>query len=318
MAVDKLRMDFDVSKAADVTRPVPENIIEDIIVRGNDFEDQSLGRQYGIKYKEKLIDVSVGNTYIQTVTTGVGDLNPSGGTRLADKEISVTDIALIETYDNKTIGAKLAGLLQKQGSDPSNPLPLLDISQQLKADEVSRLNSLNFWQGDVTGATYNKFDGILTQCLANSGTTIGGIATGYSASNVLAQVNAFELSATTKNPNWLTTGYFIYMSPAQFDIFYRTKFGINGVLTNLNINTEAQAVTEFSIANVTYKSKVGLTGKVNLLATRKGNFVLGSDMLSEEDFVQFNWVDALLKFRLIIAYKLGGAVCRFEEVVITA
>ena len=313
-----LKMDFDVTNAVDFTNSQGQVIIVDIIQAGDEFQNKYIGVQKNIKYKEKLIDVGVGKTYIQKTNNKPSAVALSGGSTLADIDIEVVELAVKEGYEPNELNPKIAGLLLAAGSSPDNPLPLKDIVISLKGLEVSRVNSYQLWQGNKTGSTQNmnNFDGWLTLINKSTGVTSGGSAQAFSASTVLAYMAKFNNVVISKFPAWINNGYAVFMSPSQFQCFYQTKFAQNGVVDALTLEAGVTK-TSFNFNNVTYYSMQGMIGSNQIVATRLGNLVAGVDLVSETDTVKFEYLTEAEIYRLEIIYKLGAQIAREKEVIAT-
>lgn len=319
MAMDNLKMTYVVTNAAAFTSGDGQVVISDIILSGKEFTNPFIGIQTGVKYIDKLIDIGIGNTYIRKTNDAIGAIAVSGGSSLTDVSVQTVELCVKEGYNPSQLNSKLAGKLLAAGSDPSNPLPLADIVQTLKGKKISKLNSYQLWAGNATGSTANQnhFDGWLKKISNGSATCVsGGSAAAFATGTVLATVAAFNKVVITAFPAWITEGYSVFMSPAQFDTFYQTKFGTNGVVDSLTLNT-GKAVTEFVFGSVSYYAMEGMTGSNVLVATRQGNLVAVTDLVSETDTVKFEYLPESEIFRLEAVYKLGAQIARLAEIVAT-
>jgi hypothetical protein len=313
-----LKMDFDVTNAVDFTNSQGQVMIVDIIQAGDEFQNKYIGVQKNIKYKEKLIDVGVGKTYIQKTNNKPSAVALSGGSTLTDIDIEVVELAVKEGYEPNELNPKIAGLLLAAGSSPDNPLPLKDIVISLKGLEVSRFNSYQLWQGNKTGSTQNmnNFDGWLTLIKKSSDVTSGGTIHAFDASTVLADMVKFNNVVISKFPAWINNGYAVFMSPSQFQCFYQTKFAQNGVVDALTL-AAGVTKTSFTFNNVTYYSMQGMIGSNQIVATRLGCLTVGTDLISETDTVKFEFLREAEIYRLEIIYKLGAQIAREKEVIAT-
>jgi hypothetical protein len=319
MAIDSLKMAYVVTNAAAFTSGEGQVVISDIILGQQEFQNPFIGVQTGVKYIEKVIDLGVGLTYIRKTNDSIGSLAVSGGSSLTDVSIQTVEMCVKEGYNPSQLNSKLAGKLLAAGSDPSTPVPLSDLVQTLKGKEIGKLNSYQLWQGNATGSTANRnfFDGWLKKISNGSATVVsGGSAAALASTTCLATMAAFNKVVITAFPEWITAGYAVFMSPAQFDTFYQTKFGTNGVIDSLTLNT-GKPVLEFTFGSVTYYSMQGMTGSNVIVATRLGNLIAGTDLVSESDNVKFEYLPEGEIFRLEAVYKLGAQIARLAEVVAT-
>jgi hypothetical protein len=67
--------------------------------------------------------------------------------------------------------------------------------------------------------------------------------------------------------------------------------------------------------NVEVLSTNGLVGNNSLIMTREFNLCLGTDLVSEDDTLSFEYLNEQQCWRLFGAYKLGPQIARTAEVV---
>jgi hypothetical protein len=206
----------------------------------------------------------------------------------------------------------------KAGSDPSSPLAYADILVGLKTKAVGMLNDKLLWQGNTasgfTGST-KAFDGWLT-IIKKGGYTTGGTKAKFSGGTVVASVESILGKTFAAHPTYID-GCYMFMSPAQYSIYYRQLFQLNSVIDALTINTERQPQS-FVIpgTNVLVQSTNGLAGVNDIVVTRDGNLVIGTDLVSEDDFLKLEYLNEQQCWRLEAVYKLGAQVARVSEVVL--
>lgn len=314
-------MAYDLSGMAAWSKSNGNVLITDLIVNGQSFTMEGIRTETGIKSTDKFADITLGNTYLQTTNGDPSSISPSGGTTLADIDVSVVEMAIKEKYIKSTLYSKIAQMHLKAGSHPSNPLPYDQIMVDLKGQDVRKKNDILLWQGStatgVTNVNLNKFNGWLTIALAGASVS-GGSAAALAASTAIATVEAIRNVAVTNFPAWLDNTYFMYMSPANFSTLYRATFGLNSVIDNQTLAT-GKPVTSFYLpgTNCLVLSTNGLQGKNNILVTREYNLILGTDLVSEDDSLEFDYLTEGQYWRLFGVYKLGAQVARVKEVVVT-
>lgn len=316
-----LKMAYDTSGMADYAKSNGDEIIRDLIVKAQSFDQDGIRIEEGIKSTKKVADIAVGSTVLQDTNGDPGSLPYSGGTTLADINLAVSEITVKEKYVTGQLNSKIAQMQMKSGSDPSNPLPYTDVLVELKGDDVALKNDIILWQGSTatgnTNGNTNKFDGWLTQALAGASVS-GGTNAALVPSTAIATVDSIRLVAETAFPAWVSTGSFMSMSPSQFSVIYRAIHGLGSAIDNQTLAT-GKPVAEFYLpgTNMLVQSCVGLVGKTNIFVTRTDNKILNTDLVSEDDVLNFEYLNEALIWRLMANYKLGAKIARIGEVVVT-
>lgn len=314
-------MAYDLTGMATWTKSNGTVLIKDLILDGQSFNLEGLRVETGIKSTDVFADFGAGSTYLQTTNGDPGSLSYSGGSVLKDVSISVVEMAVKEKYVKSTLESKIAQMQMRAGSDPSNPMPYADVLVGLKKQAVGYANDILIWQGSTstgnTNINTNKFNGLLTQVLVG-GYVTGGTAAALTGATAIATMEAFVKTAHTSFPAWVQAGSYLYMSPINFSTYYRQVFQLNSTQDALNVGS-ATPVQKFFIpgTQVLVQSTNGLTGKNNFLMTRDGNFFIGTDLVSEDDSLSFEYLNEAQLWRLFAAYKLGAKVARIAEVVAT-
>jgi hypothetical protein len=311
---------YNVSAMADYSKSNGQILIADLLLEGQSFNQEGIAIQDGIKSSDKMVDFSVqGQTFIQKTLNDVGLLGYSGGTLLLDVTIAVTELAVKERYVTSSLNAKITQLAMAKGSDPSSELAYADTLVSLKAKAVGMLNDKILWQGDTasgnTDSNTKLFDGWLKKIKAGAYVT-GGTSALLSGTTAIAKIEAIQKATFDAFPAWID-GAYMFMSPANYSVYYRQLFALNTVIDGLTINTERQPQS-FVIpgTNMVVQSTNGLAGRNEIVVTREGNLVIGTDLVSEDDFVKLEFLNEQQCWRLEVVYKLGAAVARPSEVVL--
>lgn len=315
-------MAYDISGMASYAKSNGQILIADLILGGESFNQQGIAVQDGIKSSDKLVDFSIdGQTYIQETNGDPGALSYSGGSVLLDVTISVKEMAIKERYTTNTLNSKITQMQLRAGSDPSNPLPYSDVLVGLKQKAVGKLNDTMLWQGDTstgnTNANTKHFDGWLTLIKAGAPVT-GGTAAALSAATAISVVEGINKMAIENFPAWVD-GAYMFMSPKNFSTYYRAVFGLASVIDNQTLEASVKQPKKFYIPGTAtlVQSCQGLEGVDNIVVTRDGNLVAGTDLVSEDDSLNLEYLNEALIWRLLGVYKLGAQVARPSEVVIT-
>lgn len=314
-------MAYDISGMAAYAKSNGTVLIKDLILGAQSFNMSGLRIETGIKSSDKFADFAVGSTYLQSTAGDPGALSYSGGSTIADITVSVAELTVKERYATGLLNSKIAQMQMRAGSDPSNPLPYSDVLVDLKTKDVGVKNDILLWQGDAgtgnTNGNTNKFNGWLTLALAGASVS-GGSAAALASSTAIATVEGIKNVALAAFPTWVNEGCFMYMSPANFAVYYRAVFGLASTIDTQTLAT-GKPVEQFYIpgTNVSVHSTNGLTGKNNILVTRDGNLIIGTDLVSEDDSFSFEYLNEALCYRLMANYKLGAQIARVAEVVVT-
>ena len=177
------------------------------------------------------------------------------------------------------------------------------------------------WQGSTTGATNNQIDGYLTRLKASSGASAYVAATGvtipFTQTTAIASVEAFVKQALAAFPVWVLDGAYLYMSPTNFEIYFRAVYGLSSPVNTLTLELNARPIQKFMVpgTNVEVLSTNGLVANNSLVMTREFNLCLGTDLVSEDDTLSFEYLNEAQCWRLFGAYKLGPQIARTAEVV---
>lgn len=314
-------MAYDLTGMATWAKSNGSVLIKDLILDGQSFNLDGVRIETGIKSADIFADFGAGTTVLQLTNGDPGALSYSGGSVLKDVKVEVVEIAVKEKYVKSTLESKIAQMQMRAGSDPSNPLPYSDVLVGLKKQAIGLANDMLLWQGNTGSSTPNMsyFNGILTLATGCTGATTGGTAAPLSASTAIATVEAFVKVAHAAFPTWVNAGSFLYMSPINFATYYRAVFGLGSTIDSLTLQAGTGPKDKFFVPglNVEVLSTKGLTGVDNFLMTRDQNFIFGTDLVSEDDSLQFEYLNEAQIWRLFAVYKLGAKIARCAEVVLT-
>lgn len=315
-------MAYNLAGMADWAKSNGTVLIKDLILDGQTLSLNGIRVETGIKSSEIFADFGAGSTYLQTTNGDPGALAYSGGSVLKDVTLTVKEMAVKEKYVKSTLESKIAQMQARAGSDPSNPIPYSDVLVGLKKQAVGYANDILLWQGSIasgqTNPNTNKFDGFRTLALAGASVS-GGSSAALIPTTAIATVEAFVKIAHAAFPTWVNAGSFLYMSPIQFATYYRAVFGLGSTIDSLTLQTNTGPKQSFFVPglNVEVLSTQGLTGVNNFIMTRDGNLFVGTDLVSEDDTLSFEYLNEAQIWRLFAAYKLGAKIARVAEVVMT-
>ena len=297
-------------------------LIKDLILQAQSFSMDGIRVETGIKSNELFADFAVsGGTIVQKTNGDAGALYYSGGSTIKDISIKVIELAIKERYVKSVLESKIAQMQMRAGSDPSNPLPYADVLVNLKAQALGHINDVLVWQGDTgsgnTNPSTNKVDGYVTILKTAGDYYTGGTATGFTQTTAISLVESFVKKGLAAFPTWILDGAYLYMSPTNFEIYYRAVYGLSSPVNTLTLELNARPVQKFMVpgTNIEVLSTNGLVGSDSLVMTREFNLCLGTDLVSEDDTLSFEYLNEQQCWRLFGAYKIGPQIARTKEVV---
>ena len=311
-------MAFNVNGLADYIKGDPQVILTDIIFAGRSFG--LLRVEDDIKSSKKVVDLTDNEIVLQTGDyTGYDGF--SGDDTLKDVLVEVEELHVKKQYKKNDINTKVTQLALKQGSDPSD-IGYKDLLMEMNGKELNYQNEQLLWRGDtsITGTSnLNKFNGFVKQITdSSSATTTGVAASGYTSATAIAGVNRLVDKMEETFPEWIGMETHLFLSPRDFQTYYRALYGLNASIDKDNIEGKPVESVRVPGTNVIAQSMPGLNGTVEKFITRPMNLIIGTDLVSETDELDFMYNDIARWHELFALYKLGAKVVRPQEVVIEA
>lgn len=305
-------MSFDVTGMTDYIQGNKTVVMREVMIAGQSF--MYFPVQEGIKKTAKLVDLQEGSTVYRGGDNTALD-RFDGGAKLLDVNIGVTEIGISEKYSPRVLNAKVANLFLAPGSNPEN-MPFQGEIMGIKGNRINKDNEKKIWRGTAGTAS---FDGIETQMLASATAKKTGVAgVALTSGNALSEVNGFCDEYEDQLEDISDELAILAMSPKNFAVWYRAAYNLNVAINGDTLNT-AELPKEAMIPGRTIKAVAmrGMTGSDNLIATRPDNVRIGTDLKSEDDKVDFRYESLINSHVLEADYKLGVAIARPEELLIT-
>lgn len=316
-------MAYDVSALSNYTK---DN--KDILVTSSVFnaKTQSLISQQGnvltgIKSAERI---GIMDTDAVFQAGGTCGFNASGTTTITQRTITVGKIKVNESLCPKTLETKYTQLALAAGSRYEN-IPFEQDYTDKKTARIAAQLETAIWQGDTGSgnANLNKFDGLIKQIDAASGSVVhantatytsgapygtGTVITGDVALAIADGIyNAIPMSIIDKDDLRIFCGWDFFKA---FILALKYK--------NLyHFSAEDDKSGEVSIPGTSYKLTAvhGLDNTKRLFAFRMSNIYLGTDMENEEERFEIFFAKEADEIRFVAEWKLGVNFAIPDEVV---
>lgn len=312
-------MAYNLTGAADFVAGNGEALLQNIVLGSKSFD--VLRVEEGIKNSEKRPDILDDSTVLQ-----VGDYTDinrfNGGVKVNDVTISVSEMFLSEKYNARTLASKVTQLAMRAGANPDD-LPYEDFILGLKRDVLRNQIEKALWTANTAttaNPTYLKtFDGFVTKALAATDAIKTGVAAAdLTAANAIASVNKIVDLVKVNFPAFLDVETRLFMSPANFITYFQALYGLQGTINTLSMNTGVMP-TEVNIpgTNIIATAIPGLAGNVNMIWTRPENLIIGTDLVSDEDRIGFEWHSLIKSYELFANFKIGAQIARTNELIVT-
>ena len=290
-------MAFDVLGLTNYTIENPQQLIYEKIYSEGDTV-KLMQKMTGIKSSEKINILATRGVW---QTQGCS-FTASGDTTFTQATLTVGKVAVNMSFCERDLETKYTQLALPKGGNYDSLAFYNDITTLVLANINADLE-VAIWRGDTTSgnAYLNKFDGLVKQINAASGTTtISGTA--WSSANsrtVIQAINASVVANTDVYKTGTTLKYF--MSPAlAYD--YRQKL-ITDNLFHINANNGQKLYAEGT--NIEIVEVAGLAGLNYIYAVETDNMFLGVDMENEQDKIDFWMSKDDQNMKLHIEFKVA-------------
>lgn len=291
-------MAFDVSALGNYTKEEMDTLKYALVFEGKTAS--MLASQVGIKSAEKLNKIATEGVW-QTQACG---FTASGDTVFTQRTLTVGKIGVYLDWCPKDLEAKWT----QKGLRPGSPMGLDDFEKYIVDDTMQHIikrKEIAIWQGDTssTNAYLNKFDGLLKLIDADTSVVSATPQASISASTVrgIMQdiVQKIPIDVKGRDNVVFVCGndtFEIYQAKLATDNLYH-KFG------------DATGY-EMYVENTNYKlvALPGLNGTNRIIAGEfgeNGNFVLGTDLLNEEENFELFYAREARKVRFVAETKIG-------------
>lgn len=297
-------MAFDVSTVSGYVSANEKELIGKSVLKGKTAS--LIGLQTGVKGSANL---NLLNATPALQTGGCG-WSASGTTELTKRTLTTGLIKVNEVFCEKDlIGTFAESEVKIAAGAQTLPFEQMFIDQIIKG--VQKQNELTIWRGDITGSTYNKFDGFI-KILGAEASVLNATVSGKTlAANPIDAINAI----VAKIPDEIMDrdDLVIFVSTAVFRAYVSAMQAAN----SFNYFPLLDGKTmELTIPGTSIK----LAGVAGLDATHAygsyaANFRLGTDMEGDSEKFEFWYSNDNREYRMAMDYNLGVQVA-FPDLVV--
>jgi hypothetical protein len=267
--------------------------------------------QTGIKSSSAInlmdVDVVLQNDSIGSDVAGGGDV------KFSQRLLSVAPIAVREFFDPKVLNQKYTQTQIKSGSADDEIVFEKEIVDAV-TDKVAAKMETALWKGDTTltsNSDLKHFDGYL-KLIDGAGTGVTSTtAATFTTANAIANVDALyaaipvEVLDAEDMAIYMGRDYFRTYTTAlkTANLFHYTADSTDGEITVPGTQIKIYALN-------------GLNTSKRVVAGRKSNFWVGTDLEGEEDNASAVYIDAIEKVKMKIAFKYGAQIAFPQELTV--
>ena len=232
----------------------------------------------------------------------------SGNTNLDPVNITLCSLDYKEQLCIKDLEPKWLSQMLKEGNDPTNPIPFIDMIVNSKIDQLKSEVDYIFWQGNTSTGTGNLVlcNGIEKYLSGKTCTYVATASGTTTAANVIAHVNAMVAAIPGELLN--ATDLVLYMSPADNLIWKQAIISAN------LYNPDQILPLPIEVIPIP-----GLRGTNKWYLTSKKNIVFVTDLLDETEDLKIvdNPFGTLIGYIQIFGSLKMGVGVYFPEFVVT-
>jgi hypothetical protein len=290
-------MAFDVSALGNYTKEEMDTLKYALVFEGKTAG--LLANQVGIKSSEKLNIIATEGVW-QTQACG---FTASGDTVFTQRTLTVGKPAVYLSWCPKDLEAKWT----QKGLRPGSPMGLDDFERYIVDDtmqQIARRKEIAIWQGNTASSDVylNKFDGFLKLIDADS-TVVSATPSTINTTNIRTilqeMITLIPLNVKARENVRFMCGY------DTFEI-YQNKLAADNLYHYFGDATGYEMKVENSM--YTLVGVPGLNGTNRIIAGEfgeNGNFVLGTDLLNEEENIELFYAREAREVRFVAEWKLG-------------
>lgn len=266
--------------------------------------------QTGIKSSSaiNLMDVDV---VLQNDSVG-SDVAGGGDVKFSQRMLSVAPIAVREFFDPKVLNQKYVQSQMKAGSADDEIVFEKEIVDAV-TDKVAAKMENALWKGDTTltsNSDLKHFDGYLKLINSATGVTSTSAAT-FTTANAIASIDALYTAIPVEVLD--ADDMSVYMGRDYFRTYTTALKTAN--LFHYNADSTDGEIT-IPGTQIKIIALNGLNGSKAVVAGRKSNFWIGTDLDGEEDNASTVYIDAIEKVKMKIAFKYGAQIAFPQEVTV--
>lgn len=268
-----------------------------------------IGVQTGVKGSSKINLLSA----TPVLQAGGCGWTSSGSTQVTQRELVTKLIKVNDTFCEKDlIGSFAESNLRIATGAQTLPFEQQFIDQNLKG--VAKQNEMTIWQGDITGATYSRFDGLI-KILGAEGSVVDATLAASGDTLSLEPVKAVN-AIIAKIPAEILDrdDLVIFVGNEIFQKYVAALQAVNSYnyFPTLDGKTFSLVIPGY---NIKLEGVAGLNGANKAYATYAPNFRLGTDMAGDAEKFAFWYSQDNQEYRLAIDYNMGVQVAYPDFVV---
>lgn len=239
---------------------------------------------------------------------------PSGDVSGKEYDLEVVQLTNFKSFCTDDLMNKFPYQELAPGSY-SNQAPK-DWEDKMIESEMASINKqleMNFWQGDVAGATYTAFDGYIKKIDASSEAIDGNTsaATSITVANVMDLIE--DLIDATPVDVREADDFVIVVGKDTFRKYSRALKNANLYHHSVEDVKNGEYYVDGSSARLI--SVRGLEGTDRMFATRGSHFIVGDDLADEEQKVDFIYDEVTQLNHIRTKFKAGVTIVNPDEIV---
>lgn len=312
---------YNVSGLVDYIAADPTKVLSEVILSGKGTKDY-FDIETGVKFQTKVPNLSS-----NSITIGEGTAAPyfagDGQTTITEVTLENKHFYFREIFQKQVLDKTIAASLGR-GSSEGDAIPFADVILNLKGKVLFLENEKTIWLGDtVNGTGYQKkFDGVIKQIVDASTFTPTVASAAFSSlsdASILANVTAIKNKMALTFPEFVGVETVMAMSPENFSAWAAAKFGLNGIINNLTLGSDAAPIMEAYIPGTMIKvaGLPGLAGNNTIVLTTPQNIIQVVDLVSEDEELKFWFSPDANGWILQADWKLGVKVVDPSKVIKT-
>ena len=239
---------------------------------------------------------------------------PSGSTAAELVTLAVSAWTVYEEFCQDDLETKFPNTILAPGSYNAEDglVPWEEELVSTKLASIAEQLELTYWQGDTAG-TYSTFDGFIKQIDAAVGVVdgnTGSVSGSITQANVKAVVDAVRAAAPTKVKR--DSSFVILVGDDVFDTYIAKEKADN---LYHYIPEHDNGVYKIGGSGATLIRTYGLDGTSRIFASVGRNFIIGSDVLNEDQIADVFYDRTDDKVYLRVKAKSGVTISNPEEIV---
>lgn len=238
---------------------------------------------------------------------------PSGTATANEVLLTVQPFTVFESFCQDDLQTKFPNTVLAPGSNNGDSLkPWEEELVDVKMASINEKLENTYWQG-TTGGTYTLFVGFINK-IDTDGNAIDGNTGSISAltkANIIQAVNTMRIAAPAKVKR--SKEYTTVLGDDLFDMYIDALIEAN--LYHYNPEDAANGVYNLGGGKGKLVRVYGLNGTNRMFASVGSNFIVGSDVIGEENIADVFFDKVTDKMYLRVKAKAGVQIANADEIV---